>query len=413
MTERALFGLRDEIPPPAKVRVVAAGKAAWGMAEAVAAVFADRVAAGVITTGRARDDVAAALGRQWRPFDAGHPVPTAQSEAAGRAALSLAAEAARHRERVIVCLSGGASSMIAVPAAGLTIDDKVRATSALLRAGASIDELNLVRRHLSGIKGGQLGARAAQSITLAISDVCVPADDDPSVIGSGPMTGAAFDPGAALAVLRRYGADSAMLMNVVGYLERAMTRRPPDAPIAPNDRRLTGAAYFVVASRADAMRAAAETARRFGYHVQVRPGALIGQARDAGRTFVAAAAALARPGCLIASGETTVVVSGGGKGGRNQELVTAALPWLDALRPAALASIGTDGVDGPTDAAGAFADHTMWTNLGADAGAICDDALARNDTYPLLDGLGALVRTGPTGTNVGDLQVLLVPGASE
>lgn len=382
------------------------------MAEAVAAAFAERVVAGVITTGRARDGVTP-LGRQWRAFDAGHPVPTAQSEAAGRAALTLAAEAARHRERVIVCLSGGASAMLAVPAAGLTIDEKARATSALLRAGASIDELNLVRRHLSAIKGGQLAARGGSSITLAISDVCTPRDDDPSIIGSGPMTGAAFEPAAALAVLQRYGVAGALHLNTVRHLERATSRRPIDAPVPPEDRRLAGAAYWVIASRADAMRAAAETARRLGYHVQVRPEALVGPARDAGRSFVAAAATLPRPGCLIASGETTVAVNGPGKGGRNQELVTAALPWLDALRPAALASIGTDGVDGPTDAAGAFADHTMWTNLGADAGAICDDAQARNDTYPLLDGLGALVRTGPTGTNVGDLQVLLVPDARE
>ena len=159
VTETALFGLRDDIAPPVKARVVAAGKAAWGMAEAVMAVFGDRVTAGIITTGRTRDDVAAALGRQWRAFDAGHPVPTAQSEAAGRAALSLAGDAARNRERLVVCLSGGASAMLAVPAAGLTIEDKARATAALLGAGASIDEMNLVRRHLSGIKGGQL-ARA-------------------------------------------------------------------------------------------------------------------------------------------------------------------------------------------------------------------------------------------------------------
>ena len=161
------------------------------------------------------------------------------------------------------------------------------------------------------------------------------------------------------------------------------------------------------------MRAAAETARRFGYLVDVRRDAITGDARDAGRGLIAAAARSARPACVIASGETTVFVRGQGRGGRNQELVVAALEPLAAAGPAALASIGTDGVDGPTDAAGAFADHTMWTNLGADAGAICDDALTRNDTFHLLDGLGALVRTGPTGTNVGDLQVLLLPEAGE
>jgi hydroxypyruvate reductase len=412
VTEIALFGLRREITPPITVRVVAAGKAAWGMAEAVAAVFGDRVTAGLVTSRRPPHDVESALGRRWRAVAAGHPMPTSASEVAGRMALSLASDALRGDETLIVCLSGGASAMLAVPAAGLTIEDKARATSALLRGGASIDELNLVRRHLSGVKGGQLAAHAGRSITFAISDVCVPRDDDPSVIGSGPMTGAVFDPAGALAVLRRCVGNAVPLENVVRYLERAAIQRPPDGPIAPADPRLAGAAYWVVASRADAMRAAAETARRFGYAVDVRREALIGEARQAGPALVAAAGR-ARPACVIASGETTVAVRGRGKGGRNQELISAALEPLAVAGPAALASIGTDGIDGPTDAAGGFADHTMWANLGAAARAICDDALARNDTYPMLDGLGALVRTGPTGTNVGDLQVLLLPAARE
>ena len=158
------------------------------------------------------------------------------------------------------------------------------------------------------------------------------------------------------------------------------------------------------------MRAAAETAARLGYHVHIEPPPIVGEARAAAEPLLERALHLARPACWISSGETTVHVRGRGRGGRNQELALASLERLATAESAIMASVGTDGVDGPTDAAGAFVDSTMWSALGAAAGAVIQDALIRNDAYPLLDRLGALVRTGPSGTNVGDLQIVLVDG---
>jgi glycerate-2-kinase len=410
VTERALFDLRDDLARAARIRVVAAGKAARGMTEAAVAALGSRIVAGVMT--RLRQGYGAAQAA-IEAIDASHPLPGPASEAAGRAALALASAAAAEGEPLLVLLSGGASAMLASPAGDLTIDDKAQATAAMLRAGLDIASINLVRRHLSAIKGGQLAARAAgRTITLAISDVCVPRDDDPLVIGSGPTVGDDSTASDALAVVRRHRLEDVMPRAVIRHLEARLRQGYGAAggtagPVRPDDPRLQRSAYWVVASRTDAMRAAAEVARRLGYAVEVRAAAITGEARDAGRGFVGSAPHR-RPACVIASGETTVTVRGHGRGGRNQELVTAALEPLATLGPAALASIGTDGVDGVTDAAGAFADHTMWEKLGDAARAICDDVLTRNDSHSLLDGLGALVRTGPTGTNVGDVQVLLL-----
>jgi hydroxypyruvate reductase len=177
--------------------------------------------------------------------------------------------------------------------------------------------------------------------------------------------------------------------------------------VPASDARLRDAENHVIASRRDAMTAAAAAAQRLGYRPHILHAPLVGEARAvAGRLLDAAD--LPRPVCLISSGETVVVVRGRGRGGRNQELAVALLEPLARLAPAALASVGTDGVDGPTDAAGALIDSAMWGRLGPAAAARRDRALAENDAYPLLDELGALLRPGPTGTNVGDLQVVLL-----
>ena len=372
------------------------------MARACDEQLGSLITSGVIT---AHADV---FSTRWRLIGGTHPRPSAASEQAGRAALALADAARREGSPLLVCLSGGASAMLAVPAGGITIEEKSETTARLLRAGLDIGDINVVRRHLSGIKGGQLAARAGHTITLAISDVCTPIEDDPAVIGSGPTAGDASTFDDALAVLERARLTDAIPAAALHHLREGAAGRS-SGPVAPDDVALQGAAYWLVGSRHEAMRAAADVAIRLGYHTTVISEPTTGGARLAGPELVARARAMAlpSPSCVIASGETTVDVRGRGLGGRNQELAVAALEPLARGGSAALASIGTDGVDGPTDAAGAFVDTETFGALGPDAASTVQATLDDNDAYRLLDRVGALIRCGPTGTNVGDLQVLL------
>lgn len=403
LTSRALSRLSDSLQDESRIRVVAAGKAAVGMARAVDETWGSRLVAGVMTATITGDWPG------WHVFPATHPQPSTAGEQAGRAALALADDARQDGGLLLVCLSGGASAMLAVPADGLTIDDKAATTRALLRAGLDIGDINTVRRHLSAIKGGQLAARAGRSITLAISDVCTPVEDDPAVIGSGPTSGDTTSFADALAIVEGGNLADRIPEAALRHL-RAGASGTAKGPVAPSDEALRQAAYWVIGSRREAMKAAADTAGRLGYHVSVLPEPTVGDARRAPLYLMERAkdARLSRPCCIIASGETTVHVRGQGRGGRNQELAAAALELLANEGPAALASVGTDGVDGPTDAAGAMIDDGMWASLGPDARSLYARAMDENDTYPLLERLDALVRTGPTGTNVGDLQVLLL-----
>lgn len=408
MTACALEAHTSALDRVRGLRAIAAGKAAAGMARALDAALGPRIVEGLLTAESGPD--------RWQPVPGSHPRPSPASETAGRAALALADRARADGGLLIVGLSGGASSMLAVPAPGLTIDDKAATTGVLLAAGLDIGDINVVRRHLSAIKGGQLAARAGRSLTLAISDVCTPVEDDPAAIGSGPTAGDERTFEDALAILRRHGVEHAVPAAVRRHLEAGAAGQAT-GPIRPSDMRLREAGYHVIASRRDAMRAAATAAAELGYEVHVRPEPVVGEARASGREILAAATTRAprRPACLISSGETIVFVRGRGRGGRNQELAVAALEPLSALAPAAMASIGSDGRDGPTDAAGAVVDATMWARLGGAARARRDAALDANDSYAFLDGLGALLRTDATGTNVGDLQVLLLgdPRGSE
>ena len=355
-------------------------------------------------------------GLEW--FDAAHPSPDAASEAAGLRALAVAAQSGADGT-LIVLLSGGASSMLAVPAPTLSLADKIATSRALMHAGVPIVDLNCVRKHLSAIKGGRLAARARRTMTWAISDVHGPIADDPAVIGSGPTVADPSTCADALAIVRRAGVAPALPASVMAHLEGGKDETPK-----PGDPRLRDSSYVVIANRHLAMDGAARAARALGYDVQVIEQATGGEARDAGVAFASAAlgeeAVKGRgsfgPRCIIASGETTVRVRGSGRGGRNQEFALAAVPVLESLMPrnraVVLASAGTDGIDGPTDAAGAIAD----TSSGARAlraGVRWDAALASNGAYDFFEPLGDLIVWGPTGTNVGDVHVMLVEGGRE
>lgn len=342
---------------------------------------------------------------------AGHPEPDAGSLAAGRRALALAERVAGDGLLVLL-LSGGASAALAAPAPGVGLADKIRATQLLLRAGLPIDRINCVRKHLSAIKGGWLAAAArGAAVTLAISDVVGPVPDDPAVIGSGPTAPDPTRYADALETVEDSGIRAEFPPAALRALEEGLQGRRPETP-KPGDPRLRGARTLVIGSRLDALEAAARHAAGLGYHVVTLPAPVVGEARAAAVEHLdrAAAAGVRRPACILSAGETTVAVRGPGRGGRNQEFALAAAVRLAAGGGVAgLISVGSDGIDGPTDAAGATVDTT--TLARARARGLRDPAhyLDRNDSYAFFEQLGDLVRTGPTATNVGDLQVLLLP----
>lgn len=380
--------------------VVAAGKGAVPMAQAAAQRLGGRLRAGLVVA-----PTSAESPHGFELVVGGHPLPSAASEYGGRKALRMAG-AVTADELLLVLLSGGASALMAVPAEGITLDAKRATTTQLLRAGADIYALNTVRKHLSSIKGGWLAARCrGRTVGLAVSDVV---GDDLSVIASGPTVADASTFADALDVVRRFGGRDAYPPSVIERFARGAAGAIEETPKG-GDRRLDRATTTVIGSRRNAMAGAVAEAEALGYHAVRIDDAIAGEARTAATSYMreiaARAASLPRPACVVSSGETTVHVVGRGRGGRNQEFVLAAFPA--APDSFALASVGTDGVDGPTDAAGALADSTTATRA-AEAGLGADAFLADNNAYAFFATLGDLIHTGPTGTNVGDLQVILL-----
>ena len=361
---------------------------------------------------------------------AAHPVPDASSMAAADAVMTLAG-AAGQGDVLLLLMSGGASAMMAFPAKGISLADKRRASEVLLQNGAEVRALNCVRKHLSAIKGGQLAiAWPGAVLTLAVSDVV---GDEPSAIGSGPTVADVTTFADALDVLDRHGGGGQYPATVVERLRDGARGALPETP-KPGDPRLARSAAHVIGSAQTAINAARTAATSLGYAVHVVGEPVVGDARTAGATLVeaisrtirpragsssdtqqeepSAARTLTFPGtplCVLASGETTVRVVGNGLGGRNQECALGMLRHLSALGDRALgASIGTDGIDGPTDAAGALVDTTTLSRALAAGLAAPERYLDNNDSYRFFGPLGDLIHTGPTRTNVGDLQVILI-----
>jgi hydroxypyruvate reductase len=393
------------------VDLIAAGKAAWPMAHTCAGLMPGRIRRGLIAG--PRNDALAPRG-DWQCIEAAHPLPDERSVEAGQAALELA-RGARGRP-LVVLLSGGASSMLCAPVSGVPLADKAVAIRALMNAGAAIHELNCVRKHLSAVKGGRLGAAAGISLTLAISDVHHPVEDDPAVIGSGPTTADPSTFSQAVAIADRAAGIPA---SVRRHLRNGAAGGAEET-IKPGDPRLSNARFAVIGNRGSALSAAAESAAALAYTVVVVPEPTHAEARVAAPAFLARALSRIEgttgPVCVLAAGETTVHVAGRGRGGRNQEFALALVPSIadlarqnasDEARCIVLASVGTDGIDGPTPAAGAIVD---WTTSDRARRAQLDfaKALENNDAYPFFEALDDLIVLGPTGTNVGDLQVMLV-----
>lgn len=395
-----------ELAAGGRVWVVGAGKAAAGMARGALEVLGGRVAGGTVTV-PAGGPVPDLPGIEvWA---ASHPVPDTHGLAGATAALETA-RAAGEEDLVLCLLSGGASALWAAPPAGVSLSDLAETTRAMLRAGAPVAETNTVRRHLSRIAGGWLARAAAPArlLTLAVSDVVGSA---PDAIGSGPT---APDPTTfrdALEVLRRREVE--VPPAVRAHLQRGDAGEVPETP-KPRDPAFAGASYHVVAGNRDALAAAAETAEGLGYRTVVVADDVEGEAREVAGEVAALAwgahgeGETARsPAAFLLGGETTVTVRGSGRGGRNQELALAAALEVDGEPGVVVASVGTDGRDGPTEAAGGMVDGSTVAR-GRAAGLDARDALERNDAHTFLRAAGDLVVTGPTGTNVNDLVLVLV-----
>jgi hydroxypyruvate reductase len=394
-----------------RVLVVGMGKASAAMAAAVEEALADFPLDGLVVVKEARGR----LPRRLTVVEAGHPVPDERGQQAADRILSLVGSA-REDDLVLCLVSGGGSALTPAPVESVTLAEKQVVTKLLLAAGATINELNAVRKHLSRLKGGQLARAAAPApvVALLLSDVI---GDPLDVIASGPT---APDPTTfedALGILYRFAILDRVPASVRAHLEAGAGGRIAETPKA-HDAALRAVTNRVIGNNGLVVEAAAAEARRRGLAPLVLTRRLQGEAREAARVFGAIlheVAAFGQPGapatCVIAAGETTVTVRGSGKGGRCQEFSLAAALEVAGLQNVVVLAAGTDGSDGPTEAAGAVADGGTVERArarGLEPGSFMD----RNDSHALFSALGDLVTTGPTGTNLLDLYLGLVAPVS-
>ena len=396
----------------ARIVVVGAGKATPAMARACEGILGDRIHAGSINT---KHDHAVPLER-ISTIECAHPIPDESGVAGAREILHLLSGLTEH-DVVLCLLSGGGSALMPVPAPGITLQDKGLTTGALLACGATIHEINTIRKHLSAIKGGWLAMRAmpARVVSMMVSDVI---DDPIDIIASGPTAPDPTTFADGLDILDLYGITQAIPTTVLLHLEAGAAGQVPETPKS-GDAAFDRTRNLVVGNNCLALAAARSEAERRGYQPLVLSSRIAGETRHVAAMHVAIAREVATtsqpisaPACLISGGETTVTLRGDGKGGRNQEFALAAALDLDGCEGITVLSCGTDGTDGPTDAAGAIADGSSVSRAAA-VGLGASQYLARNNSYRFFQALDDLVITGPTGTNVMDLRLLLVGKGTE
>jgi hydroxypyruvate reductase len=393
---------REDLDRYDRVFVVGAGKAGGTMARAVEELLGGRIAAGCINV---KDgDMAKMRVIEMRPC--GHPLPDERG-LAGAKRIAEICEQAGENDLVICLLSGGASALSPFPAPPITLLEKQETTRLLLESGATIHEINAVRKHISAIKGGQLArlASPAHVIGLILSDVV---GDDLDVIGSGPTApdNSTFE--TAWAVIEKYELEERIPARVRERLRNGARETPKDTdPLFENVENI------IVGSNQKSLESASRAAKEMGYKTLILSSTIEGETRDIARMHAAIARQIRLygqpmkpPVCVISGGETTVTIRNGdhGKGGRNQEFALAAAIDIAGLDDLLIVSAGTDGSDGPTDAAGAMADGTTLARTTASA----LEALYNHDAYPYFQELGDLITTGSTGTNVMDLHLILV-----
>lgn len=390
-----------------RVMAVGAGKATAAMAQALERRLGRRLSAGMVVVKYGHRVPT----RTIAVVEAGHPIPDRAGQRAAKRVHSLVAGLSR-RDLLIVLLSGGASSLLPAPSTGLSLRDMQITTDRLLRSGATIEQVNTVRKHLSSITGGRLAESTQATImTLLLSDVL---GNDLSAVASGPT---APDPATfrqAVAILKRRRVWSAVPASVRRHLLKGQRGLVPETP-KPGSAVFRRVSHHLLGSNAEAVDAVARAARAARLETVVLPRAVTGEASRAGRRFGAMAKTLRRQGkgrrrpfCLVAGGETTVTVTGrGGMGGRAQEFACAAALEIAGLSDVWVAAVGTDGTDGPTDVAGAVVSG-VTVRLAERRGIDLEAALAAHNTYPALKQLRCHIHTGPTGTNVNDLYLLFL-----
>jgi glycerate 2-kinase len=391
----------------AQVYVVGAGKAGATMAHGLEEVLGERLTAGIVTV---KYGHRAPVSRVTI-HEAAHPVPDEAGVQSAEALIHLAQQA--NADDLVFCLlSGGGSALLPAPSPGITLEEKQRVTSLLLECGASIDEINAIRKHISRLKGGQLARQVAPApfISLVLSDVV---GDRLDVIASGPTVPDPTTYQDCLEIIRRYNLLARLPASVGSHLQRGQAGELSETPTA-TDPAFTGCQTVIIGSNRLALQAARAAAQARGYRTLILSSSIEGETRQIARMHAAIAREIrqsgepiAPPACVIAGGETTVTIHGDGTGGRNQEFALAAALDITGLDNVVILSGGTDGTDGPTPAAGALADgHTIARARAL--GLAPETFLRRNDSYHFFHALDDLLITGPTGTNVMDMHILLV-----
>ncbi len=392
-----------------RVFVLGAGKASVAMAQGVEACLGEMIDSGLVVTNHRGN---ASL-RHVRVLEAGHPIPDGRGEHAAKQILQMA-EAAQHDDLILCLISGGGSALLPLPAGNLKLAEEQLVTNLLLSHGVTILEINTVRKHLSRIKGGQLAAAAhpARLVTLILSDVI---GDPVDIIASGPTVPDPSTFADAERILVLYGIWQKLPRSVQEYITEGCNGLIPETP-KPKDAIFERSHYTIVGCNGDALTACEHYAMRLGYHCMVLTNRVQGEARDIGRFYAAllhnvvnSEQPIHTPACILAGGETTVTVRNpGGKGGRNQELALSVALDIDGLENCVFLAAGTDGLDGPTEAAGAFADGWTVARARMHGWRFLSSFLRDNDSYTFFEKLGDLFITGATGTNVMDLHIMLV-----
>jgi hydroxypyruvate reductase len=388
--------------------LVGAGKATAAMAAAMETLVGDRLSDGVITV---KYGHTAPL-RKVRTIEAGHPVPDPNGEKGSAQILALA-RAAGERDLLLCMISGGGSALLPRAVAGVSLADKQETTRILLACGATIHEINTLRKHLSLIKGGNLAVAAAPAtvVSLFLSDVV---GDDLDVIASGPTVpdGSTFADCAA--IVAKYGLADRLPKAVMDHFAKGLAGDAQETP-KPDHPAFGKTAHIIIGNNMAALSAARKEAVRRGYRALILSSSIEGDTCEAAHMHAAIAREVVQtghplrpPACILSGGETTVTVRGDGLGGRNQQFALCAAGGIAGDAPVVMLSGGSDGNDGPTDAAGAIIDHTTLDRaVGLDLS--LPHYLAKNDAYHFFDRLGDLLITGPTNTNVMDVRIILVP----